>query len=152
PEYRNSLLLAEELYNTEKYDSYFSGIKAIEEWIKALKDEEHFTEADDERLGETLLTNWWIYYSLIEARNNAKEYFLNNKEKFAFNIELIDSLAVLYKSEVEILQNGFQYVPSPHTGKSPSEWNSEMRANEIGILEELLTIENEVNSILRVIR
>lgn len=152
PEYRNSLLLAEELYNTEKYDSYFSGIKAIEEWVKALKDEEHFTEADEEQLGMTLLTNWWIYYSLTEARNNAKGYLLNNKEKFEFDIELIDSLAVLYGSEVEILQNGFQYVSSPHTGKSPSEWNSEMRANQIETLEELLGIENEVNSILRVIR
>lgn len=152
PEYDNSLLLAKELYQTEKYDNYFSGIKAIEEWIKALNDEKHFEELDDAQFDETVLANWWIYYSLISARNYAKKYLLNNLDKFDYDEELLNELAKIYENETEILQNGLQYVPSAQNVKSRSDWNKEMRENQTKFLEEFLEIEKNANNILNKIK
>ncbi len=149
PEYKNSLSLAEELYNTEKYDDYFSGIKASEEWIDALGDEESFEGMDDSTLYEVLLANWWTYYSLLEARKIAKEYLFNNKDKFGVDTEIINQLAGLYGQEVEILESGFENVPSPFTEEELSAWTSEIREKQIETMESFLEVEREVNNILR---
>ncbi|MBC8527696.1 MAG: PDZ domain-containing protein [Candidatus Cloacimonetes bacterium] len=147
PQYKNSLLLAKELYNTEKYDNYFSGIKAIHEWINALQDEKYFDEIDDKGFEETNLANWWIYFSLMLARDNAKQYLLDNIERFDVDSEIISKLAALYASEVEILKNGFQYVPSSEMVKNRIDWNQEMREKQTKILKVFLTIEKEVNNL-----
>lgn len=149
PEYRNSLSLAKELYNTEKYDNYFSGLKASEEWIRALQDEESFEGMNDSVLAEVRLANWWIYYSLLEARNIVKQYLLDNKEKFGVQAEIIDQLAGLYGQEVDILKSGFENVPSPHTGEPLSEWTSEIREKQIETMKSFLEIERGVNNILK---
>ncbi|MCK4357958.1 MAG: hypothetical protein KAW92_04320 [Candidatus Cloacimonetes bacterium] len=152
PQYKNSLLLAKELYNTERFDNYFSGIKAIQEWIKDLQDEKYFDEIDDKRFEETNLANWWIYYSLLDARNIATNYLSDNIEKFNVNEDLINEIIEKYKTEVEILQNGFKNVPSQEMIKSGMEWDNELRNKQIDTLNEFLNIEIEVNNILEKIK
>ena len=152
PQYKNSLLLAKELYNTEKFDNYFSGIKAIQEWIKDLQDEKYFDEIDDKSFEETNLANWWIYYSLLDARNIATNYLSDNIEKFNVNEDLINEIIEKYKTEVEILQNGFKNVPSQEMVQSGMKWDNELRNKQIDTLNEFLNIEIEVNNILEKIK
>ncbi len=143
PEYKNSLLLAKELYATPKYDYYFSGLKAIEEWIIALKNEESFKEMEEKKIEEVYLANWWTYYSLYDARDIAWQYLKDNHYKFDIDIELIKNLSELYQKEVQMLKDGFQYVPSPHEGKNPADWSNEIRAKQVEILKTLLELEKE---------
>ena len=147
-EYRNSLLLARELYETEKYDIYFSGLKALDAWIAALKNEEDFDGMGPSRLEMVHLANWWIYYSLSIARADAVQYLTENRERFGANTDLVDELIRLYGNEVEILQNGRESVPSPHAGNRPSNWTGEERARQTAVLEKLRGIEGKVGALL----
>jgi len=147
PDYKKSILMAKTLYNTEKYENYFSGIWAWEEWIDALQDNEYLSSKEDEDMQEIWLANWWIYYSLFEARKIAQQYLLENKEKFGIDVELIDKLAELYAKETKIMEDGFAFVPSPYNSKF-SEWNEEIREKQLEVMQALLQVENEVNDIL----
>ncbi len=147
PGYQKSILLAKKLYNTEKYENYFSGIRALDEWIIALQDNEYLNSIEDEEMQEVWMANWWIYYSLFEARKIAQQYLLDNKEKFDIEVELIDQLTELYAKETKIMEDGFAFVPSPYNEKF-SEWNEETRAKQFEVMKTLLQVENEVNDIL----
>ena len=147
PDYKKSILMAKTLYNTEKYENYFSGIKAFEEWIDALQDNEYLSSVEAEDVQEIWMANWWIYYSLFEARKIAQQYLMENKEKFGIDVELIDKLAELYAKETKIMEDGFAFVPSPY-GEKFSEWNEEIRAKQIEVMQALLQVENDVNDIL----
>lgn len=142
-----SLILAKEMYNTEKYGEYFSGTKAVEEWIKGLKDADYIKNADEKRYSEIILANWWIYYSLMEARAYAEEYLRENMDKFKVSSEGVGEIANLYKTEVNVLGKGFNDLPFPHQPQLP-EWSDEQRENEIKILEELLSHEKGIKDIL----
>ncbi|MCK4338917.1 MAG: hypothetical protein KAW87_02865 [Candidatus Cloacimonetes bacterium] len=152
PQYKNSLLLAQKLYNTEKFDNYFSGIKAIQEWIKDLQDEKYFTEIGDTQFEETNLANWWIYYCLLDTRNIATNYLSENINKFDVNEDLINEIIEKYKNEVEILQNGFKNVPSQEMVQSGMKWDNELRNKQIDTLNEFLEIEIEVSNIIEKIK
>ena len=152
PQYKNSLLFAKELYKTEKFENYFSGLKAIQEWIKDLKGEKYFKEINDTQFEETNLANWWIYYSLFIARQNAKNYLTKNINKFDVDVALITELSEFYAKEVEILKNGFQYVPSTEEVEKRADWNDEMRKSQCEVLENFFEIENEVNNIFNQIK
>ena len=147
--YAESLEIADELYNTEKYDQYFSGIKAINEWIVDLKDEKLYSDSDKNKFEEMKLANWWIYCSLMEARTIAKEYLLNNIEKFKKDEDLIIKLAEIYNKEAELLYKHFQEVPSPHVPNPELVWDQENREKQIKILNELLELEKKANEILK---
>ncbi len=147
PDYKKSILMAKTLYNTEKYENYFSGIRAFEEWIDALQDNEYLSGVEDEDMQEIWMANWWIYYSLFEARKIAQQYLLDNKDKFGIDVELIDKLAELYAKETKIMEEGFAFVPSPYNSEF-SDWNEETRAKQLEVMKALLLVENEVNDIL----
>ena len=149
PLYAESFEIANELYNTEKYDEYFSGIKAIEEWIIDLKDEKSYKEADKKVFDEMKLANWWIYYSLMEAKSITKEYLLNNIEKFKKDKDLVTELAEIYNDEAEFLYKHFQQIPSPHVPNPDLIWDQENREKQIQILNEFLELEKEANEILK---
>jgi len=84
---------------------------------------------------------------LFEARKIAQQYLLENKEKFGIEVEIIDKLAELYAKETKIMEEGFDFVPSPYNEKF-SDWNEETRAKQLEVLQALLQVENEVNDIL----
>lgn len=149
PLFGESVEIVKELYNTEKYDNYFSGLKAIDEWIVDLNDEKSYSDANKEVLEEMKLANWWIYYSLMEARAIAKEYLLNNIEKFQKDEDLINKLAEIYNEEAELLYKHFSEIPSPHVPNPEVIWDQENREEQIKILYELLELEKEANEILK---
>ena len=145
--YKESIILAKNMYNTEKYCDYFSGIKAIEEWIIDLKDADYIKNASEKKHSEIILANWWIYYSLMEARAYAEKYLINNINKFDTDEETVREIAKLYKNEVEIFGKGFNDLPFPHQPELP-EWTSEQRKNEIDTLQNILSYEKRVKEIL----
>ncbi len=149
PLFAGSFEIANELYNREKYDEYFSGIKAVEEWIVDLQDEKAYSNADKKVFEEMKLANWWIYYSLMEARAITEEYLRENIEKFKKDKELTTKLAEIYKDEAELLYDHFKEIPSPHVPDPDLSWDQENREKQVKILRELLELEKEANKILQ---
>jgi hypothetical protein len=147
PLYKQSLILASELYKTEKFDNYYSGLKAIEVWMKALQDEKTFESADNQRYGEISHANWWIYYSLMMARDNAKDYLLSHRNMFDVDPALIAKLAEIYNKEAQLLKSGLDKMPSLGQLKSRDAWTKEMRESEINTLLKLSDLENEALSV-----
>jgi hypothetical protein len=148
PLYRDSLSIAKELYSTDIYDDYFSGLRATEEWIKALKNDRAFENMTDEKKGEVLHANWWIYYSLSEARKYAREYIAENREKFDVSRDTIDTLLQVYEKEETVLREGLSHIPNPFLGSKLSEWTADIREKQIEILETFLNLERNAVRIL----
>lgn len=147
-EYRNSLSLAKELYDTGKFGNYFSGPTAIKAWIEALEDEGSMGSYVEQELDEVHLANWWTFYSLTSAREKAAGFLTANRERFGADPELIERLKVLYEEEVKILEQGAAFVPSPHMGMKASDWTGGQRRGQIEALEKFLAKEREVSEIL----
>ena len=147
--YDESFDMAKELYKTEKYDEYFSGLRGVKEWIIDLQDEKAITEAEKEQFAEKKLANWWIYYSLMEARGIAKEYLLTNLDKFGKDKKTIEDLAELYEQEMELLYKNFQSIPSPHIPEKQSVWDKKSRENQIKILQEFLKQEESAFELIK---
>jgi len=140
--------VAKELYNTEKYDKYYSGIRAIKEWIADLNDEKLY-ECDENALEEKRLANWWIFYSLSEARNVAVDFLERNMSRFDKDPKLIKELSEIYKKETTLLRGHESQIPCPYIDNPDLIWNKENRQNQIKVLNELLELENQANEILK---
>jgi len=147
PLYLQSLKQAKKLYNQEDYKNYFSGIKAIEEWINALSNEQTFQEMEPEKYQEVQLANWWIYYSLWDARGYTIQYLKDNTGNFSIREKNIQQLISLYAQETKLLKAGFDFVPNPHENKAEN-WTPELRIEQINTLKKILEFERKVNLIL----
>ena len=148
-EYKKSLILAKDLYSKKDYGSYTNGINGIKTWIKALKDNKFFKSMDEKKLYETMHANWWIYYSLADARTINGKYLTANKEKFGVDTKVIEKLTQLMEDESSLLNGGINSVPSIWERKDASVWTSEVRAQQVEILDEFLKLEEQVNQILK---
>jgi hypothetical protein len=146
--YKKSLQNAKELYTSKKYDNYFSGIKATEEWIAALEDKIYFKDIEPDKFAEMKLANWWTYYSLMGARAIGALYLKNNAERFEMKVDKIEELEIIYKQESEFLMEYFNEIPSPHNGFDKRQWNHEERLKQAEILKEFLNFEKEVKQLL----
>ncbi|MBN1756546.1 PDZ domain-containing protein [bacterium] len=145
--YRRSLKIAYELYTTGKYDKYFSGIKAYEEWIRHL---ETFnpTKLDSAKYFEDCLANAWIYERLKEDRNYAARYLENIAPEMGDLSPDLLKLAKVYREEIAILNKEKTVAPYPWTLKSRSDWSDEMREMQSVLLEEALKRARSARDIL----
>ncbi len=150
PLYDKSLQIALEMYETEKYENYFFGIKALEIWIQNLQVEEHYSNLKDEELEEAKHANWWIYLSMMDARRIAVEYLKTNLEKFSFKKMDLDKLIKIYEKEDKLLQAEFENIPSTMTVEK-IEWTQEKREYQIKVLTEFMKLELEALEMLKVI-
>jgi len=148
-EYRKSLITAKELYNKKNYGAYENGLNGIKIWIKTLKDDKFFKSLDEKKLYETMHANWWIYYSLADARLTNSKYLITNKGKFGLDEKIIYNLTQLMEKESALLQSGFDCVPSIFDHKDASAWTSELRKNQAKVLSGFLKLEEQVNQILK---
>lgn len=148
-EYRTSLIMAKELYNTKNYGAYENGLNGIKIWIKSLKDDNFFKSLDEKKMYEIMLANWWIYYSLSDARLINSKYLIVNKEKFGVDGKIIYDLAQLMEKESALLQSGFDFVPSPFEHRNTSAWTPELRKKQAKVLSDFLKLEEQVNQILK---
>lgn len=141
--FKESLELAEVLYATPKYDNYFSGLRAVEEWIKALRDEQYFIK-NFYRLAEISHANWWIFVSLQMARAVSSSYLSENIEMFQSDPKLLNQLIEIYQQEAALLIDNFEILPDQN-----ETWTAEMRAKQIIVLEDFLKLEEKAYEILK---
>ena len=146
--YKQSLIMAGQLYNTERIGHYASGTNAINEWIKALKKIDYSSQADPDMMAKACFTNSWTYHCLIEARELAKTYLTENIDKFDVDKQLIIDLAGIYGKEIEILKTGeIDLLPLPKC-REFDQWNLHMREAQINTLTNFLVQEEEASLIL----
>lgn len=146
--FKHALILAQELYETEMYGDYYSGIAALENWIQQLKDD-NFTAYDEKRLEEVILANAWIYQRYSDDRMFGAKYLQMNAEKMPAVEEEVRKLAALYEHEYTILTSEENIAPYPAYFKTLMNWNDEMRAREIKILGQLLEKEKEAHNLIK---
>lgn len=147
PQYNESLKLAKQLYETPRYDDYFSGITAVLEWIKALKDEQYYNE-NANNMAEISHANWWIFVSLEIARGICSEYLSTNLEKFGVDSDKITQLAELYRAEADLLIDNYDMLPNQFA-QAPVPWTTELRAKQIAVMEEFLELEEKAFQIIK---
>jgi len=148
-EYWKSLILAKELYNEKKYGSYANGINGIKVWLKNLKDGKLYKQMNDKKLYDAMHANWWIYYSLADARTLVNKYLTANQEKFGVKGETIEKLAKLMEQESALLWNNFNAIPSSFSNQDALAWTAGSRADQAKVLAEFLALEEQANRILK---
>lgn len=143
----NSLEIAQELYETEKYEEYYSGTAAIEYWIKRLK-EDDFDALEEERFNDIMLTNAWIFQRLADDRMLAAHYLKAFAPEFPHVKEKISELASLYETEYDLMTESTVTL-YPNQMKSRDDWTDEMKQKEIEILSTVLEKEKEAYLIIK---
>jgi hypothetical protein len=145
--FKNSLVIAQQLYETEKYDAYYSGTAAIEYWIERLRKDD-FSTMEDEKFDDVMLANAWIYQRLAEDRKCTAEYL----ESFAYTFpnvkDKITELAVLYGTVYTLLAESGDVVLYPTQMTMRGDWTDEMRKREIDVLTKVLEKEREAYSLI----
>lgn len=148
--FKKSLEIAQELYETEKYDAYYSGTAAIEYWIKKLK-EDNFGTMEDEKFDDVMLANAWIYQRLAEDRKFAAEYLKSFASTFPDVKDKIAELVVLYETVHELMAESGSVVLYPSQMTTRDDWTDEMRQKEIEVLIKVLAKEREAYSLIKAI-
>lgn len=143
-----SLEVAKELYTNKEYGAYANGINGIRTWIQSLGDEKLFNDLNDKKLYDAMHANWWIYYSLVEARALNAVYLSANVLKFNIDKKTIEDLVKLMEKETELLKNGFNHVPSIWENKDASVWTLDKRKNQVKVLTKFLKMEEQVSKLL----
>jgi hypothetical protein len=148
--FKNSLTIAQELYETEKYDAYYSGTAAIEHWIERLK-EDNFGTMEDKKFDDVMLANAWIYQRLAEDRKFAAEYLKSFASTFPNVKDKISELAVLYETAHKLMAESGSVVLYPSQMTTRGDWTDEMKQKEIEVLTEVLEKEREALSLIKAI-
>ena len=148
-EYGKSLIVARELLEADEYGDYANGLAAIKAWIRMLENEGYFDSLDEKQLYDTMHMNWWIYYSLFEARMINARYLSDNKDKFGVDGGAVEELVELMEKETKLLHDAFVCVPSTWENASASVWTQDLRKKQIKALSELLALEERVASALK---
>ncbi len=138
--FKNSLQIAQELYETERYESYYSGIAALEYWIKRLK-EDDFSTLNDEQFENVMLANAWIYGRLADDRMFGAEYLKASALKLPQMKDKIMKLAAHYETVHELMTGEEMVAPYPNQIEKRDDWSVDMRNKESEILTQVL--ENE---------
>ncbi len=146
--YEESLKLARELYVDKSYGPYFSGLNAVENWMKALIAPDFGEVSKVPQKENMVLGNWWITQSLKEARGTAAEYLLSNIDRFQRSGDEIRQMAEFYEREASLLKESFLYMPNPFQQSAFESWSPEDRRKQHEILALILKIEKEVYRLL----
>ena len=145
--YPKSLQTALSINSQEKYSEYYSGITGFNKWIQALEVLETTLPAGQNPSAGIIHANWWIYYSLAYARDDALQYLKSNKEKFKIPEANLDLLIEAIQKEVRLLQNGYMYIPSsnsPSPGLTPKKCKKQVQ-----YLREIIKSEKDIQDLLK---
>jgi hypothetical protein len=174
---RNSLQMAVRLFETEKFDPYFSGKAAYAAWIDGLRDAEFYIrqgepqgagygpwahelrQADranaeaDRRYASPYLervhVNAWRLASLIDARRAAAGYLLEIAPWFdgPAAVSLAEATR-LYNEIVSLLENIHSLAPAEWRLEEDP-WTPEKRARQAEGLEKALVLEEQAIACIR---
>jgi hypothetical protein len=134
-----SLRRAVELFNRKSTGPAALGRQAIEAWIAALlspKDRSY------------VHANFWTYVSLIDARGAAVRYLRMIAKEFGSKEIHLGMAADHYDSEVRLLLDGLQNVPSENAYPS-SMPPAELRSKQSDTLRQALVLEEKAMESLR---
>jgi hypothetical protein len=145
--FKHALKIAQELYETEMYNDYYSGIAALEYWIKRLA-EDDFSTYDDKKLEEVILANAWIYQRCADDRMFGAKYLTSYAAKLPAVEKEILKLAALYEAEHKLLTSEENVAPYPQSFKTIKNWDSDLRQREIEILTRFLEKEREAHALI----
>lgn len=131
--YQKSFEIALKNLKTERYENYYSGIAAFNQWIKELEKDD-FATLDSQKYFDRALANAWIYDRLTSDRADAVEYLERINNQFAKAAAKINELAQLYKEESELLKQPKNIVIYSYAMKSREDWTPGMRMKEVEVL------------------
>jgi hypothetical protein len=138
-----SLRIAVEIANTEKYGDYASGFNAYEAWIADLLADENFEDEEKVKSYSTH-ANAWSYSSLGDARAAAIKYLRSISSLFGEeSTPHLEKATEIYEEILSKLKDGFEYAPYPWQLKDGKQWTAEMRHAEADVLKEVLALERE---------
>jgi hypothetical protein len=147
----NSLKLAVELANTERFGSYASGFAAYEAWADDLLDASRFigTDKQEEWL---MLINAWCYGSLAHARTEAVTYLRIISKEFDEKTAVhLSKASDLYAKITNKLNDGRKYVCFKRQLKDGESWTQKMREAEAGIFKEVSVLEKDATDELKAV-
>ena len=119
---------------TKNYGQYFSGINAFDQWIEHLEKSD-FAKMDSAKFNNAVFANGWIFDRLAVDRNDAAVYLETVANKIPELSKKLTELANIYKEEAKILQETNVNIPNSNIIKSSIEWTSEMRQEQIALLQ-----------------
>lgn len=146
--FKNALEIAQELYETERYEAYYSGVAALEYWIKRLK-EDDFSTLDDEQFENVVLANAWIYGRLADDRMFGAEYLKSFAPTFPRMKDKIMKLASHYETVHELMTGEEMVAPYPNQLEKRDDWSVEMRNRESEILTKVLENEKAAYALIK---
>lgn len=146
--FKNSLKIAQGLYETEKYEKYYSGTSAIEYWIKRLR-EDDFDSLGDEQFDHVMHTNAWIFERLADDRKFCAKYLKSFANQFPKIKNKIEKLASIYEAENLLMTESGKATLYPMQMTKREDWTNEMKQKEIEILTAVLEKEKEAYSIIK---
>ena len=131
PDFRTVAAIAVENLETERYDDYYSGLRAFDRWLDRLQAPGFFDTLKLEQLQEVSHANAWIYDRLIHDRLQAVEYLKRHAETTPDQAERLTALADVYGAEAELLQPLEGVVAYVFQVTGPESWTVDMRAEQV---------------------
>ncbi len=119
---------------TEKYEQYYSGINAFDQWITHLQKTD-FSKLDSSKFINAVLANAWIWDRLLADRKDGIKYLEMGLKLVPDLTNQLTELKAIYEEEVEILQEPKDIVVYPWLLQSREDWTEDMRGQEIVTLQ-----------------
>lgn len=139
---RQSIAIARHVAVTEKFDNYYSGLKALEVWIEELGNEASMGTISTAMLRERRHANAWIYERFLIDRGVAVEFLRTYADVFGRMSDTVLALADIYEQQVARLEEGTTSVVFPYTGDQ-REWTQELRNEQVAVLKDVLELERK---------
>jgi len=132
---KNSFQIAVQIYETEKFGDYYSGINGFNKWIGHLN---KYAKLKELRSFEHHEVNLTLLYYLLDARRAAFEYL----SSMNYKLELGQRIIKNYENIVRLLEDtAFNHLPS--FDSNPGDWTKSNIIHQIEVLTEIREIEKE---------
>jgi len=147
---RQSIAIAHHVGVTEKFDNYYSGLRALDYWIAELENEASFATISTEAVGERCGANAWIYERFQCDRAVGVEFLNTYAGVFGKMSNAVLELAGIHEKQAKLLEAGAENIVSPYMGDT-KEWTQELRNKQAATLKEVLKLEREALELIETI-
>ncbi|MFO7676607.1 MAG: PDZ domain-containing protein [bacterium] len=139
---RRSFAIIHENLTTRQYGRYYSGLAALDAWLKRLRGED-FSGRDSAAFANVVAANYWMSTRLVDDRRSGIEYLDRVAlEMPAFALDC-STLAGLYREEVELLAPLLDSLPCPGTCTRPELWTRDQRDRQADALDRARALEEQ---------
>lgn len=145
----HSLELARKLWNTEKFEDYFSGTAAYEHWDEVLRDPRRYDDSGTIKDGDSLHGNGYIYLCLQDARKAAAAYLRMMGPEAGKARPHLENAAAAYEKMLALLEANNTNAPMRHWLKDASEWSPQKRSAEAKALRQARKLDEQAQEELQ---